>query len=100
MHARKLKLVLCTPAKTEDDMSEESVDNKPEEILDEAALNEEASRELEALVAAETTDTGEQESDDGETYAVQSAAERKGIVEALIFVSEEPITAKTIAGVL
>jgi len=79
-------------------MSEE--DNKAEEILDEAALNEEASRELEALVAAETTDTGEPESDDGETYAVQSAAERKGIVEALIFVSEEPITAKTIAGVL
>jgi len=81
-------------------MSEESVDNKPEEILDEAALNEEASRELEALVAAEATDAEEQDSEDQGTYAVQNAAERKGIIEALIFVSEEPITAKTIADVL
>jgi segregation and condensation protein B len=81
-------------------MSEESVDNKPEEILDEAALNEEASRELEALVAAEAPATEEQDSESLETYAVQNAAERKGIIEALIFVSEEPITAKTIAGVL
>ena len=36
-------------------MSEESMANKPLEALDEAALNEEASRELEALVAAEAT---------------------------------------------
>jgi segregation and condensation protein B len=83
----------------EDEMSEE-VDNKTEEILDEAALNEEASRELEALVAAEATDAEEQDTDGQETYAVQNAAERKGIIEALIFVSEEPITAKTIADVL
>lgn len=81
-------------------MSEESVDNKPEEVLDEAALNEEASRELEALVAAEGTTPEEQDSESLETYAVQSAAERKCIIEALIFVSEEPITAKTIASVL
>jgi segregation and condensation protein B len=81
-------------------MSEESVDNKPEEILDEATLNEEASRELEALVAAEAPTPEEQDSESLETYAVQNAAERKGIIEALIFVSEEPITAKTITGVL
>lgn len=81
-------------------MSEESVENKPEEVVDEAALNEEASRELEALVAAEATPSEEQDSEGLETYAVQNAAERKGIIEALIFVSEEPITAKTIASVL
>src|SRR5688500_18338361 len=81
-------------------MSKPSVDNKPEEILDEAALNEEASRELEALVAAETTADEDQDSAGVGTYAVQSAAERRGIIEALIFVSEEPLTAKTIADVL
>lgn len=81
-------------------MSKESVDNKPEEIVDEAALNEEASRELDALVAAEATDAEEEDSGDVGSYSVQNAAERKGIIEALIFVSEEPITAKTIASVL
>jgi segregation and condensation protein B len=81
-------------------MSEETVDDKPEDILDEAVLNEEASRELDALVAAEATTPEEQDSESLETYAVQNAAERKGVIEALIFVSEEPITTKTIAGVL
>ena len=81
-------------------MSEESVDIKPVETLDEAALNEEASRELEALVAADTTAVEDQDSEAQGTYAVQNAAERKGIIEALIFVSEEPLTAKTMADVL
>ena len=81
-------------------MSEQKVDDKAEELLDEAALNEEASRELEALVAAEATGAEDQDSEDGGTYAVQNAAERKGIIEALIFVSEEPLTAKSIVGVL
>lgn len=81
-------------------MSKPSVDNKPEQILDEAALNEEASRELEALVAAETSADEDHDSEGVGTYAVQNAAERRGIIEALIFVSEEPLTAKTIADVL
>jgi segregation and condensation protein B len=81
-------------------MSEQGVDNKPEEIPDEAALNEEASRELDALVAAEATAVEDQDSEGVGIYTVQNAAERKGIIEALIFVSEEPITAKTIADVL
>src|ERR1700730_13439572 len=81
-------------------MSQESVDNKPVETLDEAALNEEATRELEALVAAEVTATEDQDSEGVGTYAVQNAAERKGIIEALIFVSEEPLTAKSMADVL
>lgn len=81
-------------------MKEETVNNEPEETLDEAALNEEASRELEALVAAEEPPVTEQAGDDSETYAVQSDAERIAIIEALIFVSEEPLSAKAIADVL
>jgi segregation and condensation protein B len=81
-------------------MSEESIDNT-DQPLDEAALNEEASKELEALVAAEATGVEAQDStDEGATYQVQSSAERSGIIEALIFVSEEPISAKTIAELL
>jgi len=53
------------------------------------------------MVAAETTDAEAQDSgDSGATYQVQSSAERLGIIEALIFVSEEPISAKTIAELL
>lgn len=81
-------------------MSEESADNKPEEILDEAALNEEASRELEAMVAAESPAAETERSEESGTYVVQNAAERSAIIEALIFVSEEPLSAKTMAEVL
>jgi segregation and condensation protein B len=82
-------------------MSEESTDIKIDQPLDQAALNEEAAKELEAMVAAETTDAETQDSGDaGTTYQVQSSAERLGIIEALIFVSEEPISAKTIAELL
>ena len=82
-------------------MTEETAQAKAEEELDEAALNEEASRELAALVAAETPaaepdDSGE----DSVVYAVQSSAERLAVVEALIFVSEEPLSSKSIAAVL
>ncbi|HBB88515.1 MAG TPA: SMC-Scp complex subunit ScpB [Blastocatellia bacterium] len=82
-------------------MSEESIDNETDQPLDEAALNEEAAKELEALVAAEATGVEAQDStDEGAAYQVQSSAERAGVIEALIFVSEEPISAKTIADVL
>jgi segregation and condensation protein B len=73
---------------------------KPEEALDEAALNEEASRELEALVAAESASAEPAEAEESGTYAVQSEAERVAVIEALIFVSEEPLSAKTVADVL
>jgi len=96
----KLTLVPETATKIGNEMSKESVVNKPVETLDEAALNEEASRELEALVAAEATADEDQDSEALGTYAVQNAAERKGIIEALVFVSEEPLTAKTMADVL
>jgi segregation and condensation protein B len=79
-------------------MNEES--GKSEIAADEAALNEEASRELEAMVAAES-EAAETEGPDGaETYVVQNAAERIAIIEALIFVSEEPLSVKTMAEVL
>ena len=81
-------------------MSEENVDNTSEVTLDEAALNEEASRELEALVAAEAPAVEAESLEDAGTYAVQNAAERLGVIEALIFVSEEPLSAKIISEVL
>jgi segregation and condensation protein B len=74
------------------------------ETVDEAALNEEASRELAAMVAeAEATsvdETAGESSDLGSLYAPQSQAERTAVIEALIFVSEEPLSAKVIADVL
>jgi segregation and condensation protein B len=82
-------------------MSKESTEIQTDQPLDEAALNEEAARELEAMVAAETTDAAASDStDEGTTYQVQSSAERLGVIEALIFVSEEPISAKTITELL
>jgi segregation and condensation protein B len=74
--------------------------NDLEAVVDEAALNEEASRELAALVAAETPAAEAEASEDSGTYVVQSSAERLAIIEALIFVSEEPLSAKVIAEVL
>lgn len=82
-------------------MTEETANAREEGLLDEAALNEEASRELAELVAAESDNvTSEESGDDAVVYAVQSSAERRAVVEALIFVSEEPLSAKAIAGVL
>lgn len=80
-------------------MTEETV-NVNEEVLDEAALNEEASRELEAMVAAEAPAAEEADAGDSGAYSIQSDAERIAVIEALIFVSEEPLSLKTIADVL
>jgi segregation and condensation protein B len=73
------------------------------EELDEAALNEEASRELAAMVAdAEQSSAASEEesSDDALLSSPQSQAERAAVIEALIFVSDEPLSSKTIAEVL
>ena len=80
--------------------NEETINQEP---LDEAALNEEASRELAAMVAEveQTSAATEEESDDDEPLSSpQSQAERAAVIEALIFVSDEPLTVKTIADVL
>ncbi|MEP6741398.1 MAG: SMC-Scp complex subunit ScpB [bacterium] len=82
-------------------MSEESTDIQTDQPVDQVALNEEAARELEAMVAAESTAAEVQDAtDEGTTYQVQNSAERLGVIEALIFVSEEPISPKTIAELL
>ena len=83
--------------------NEEIENQEPLESPDEAALNEEASRELAAMVAEVEAATGaesESEEEEDPNVAPQSQAERSGIIEALIFVSDEPLTLKTIAGVL
>jgi len=85
-------------------MKEERAKNDPVDAVSEAALNEEASRELEAMVAevessavsAAKTDAGAEPA----PYTLQSQAERVGVIESLIFVSEEPLSGKTIAEVL
>jgi len=70
---------------------------------DEAALNEEASRELAAMVAEveQSAPSGEEEgTDDALLSSPQSQAERAAVIEALIFVSDEPLSAKAMADVL
>lgn len=81
-------------------MSDDSGNTKTDDVLDEAALNEEASRELEAMVAAESSAVESAEAGESETYKVQNEAERIAVIEALIFVAEEPLSARTIAEVL
>ncbi|MDQ2937423.1 MAG: SMC-Scp complex subunit ScpB [Acidobacteriota bacterium] len=81
-------------------MNKESVQKALDGGADQAALNEEASRELEAMVAAESPVVEAEESEESGTYVVQTTAERIAIIEALIFVSEEPLSAKTMADVL
>ena len=74
-----------------------------QEVVDEAALNEEASRELAAMVAEaeqSSTATDEESADDALLSAPQSQAERAAVIEALIFVSDEPLSVKAIADVL
>jgi segregation and condensation protein B len=81
----------------------ESNSSEAVDALDQAALNEEASRELAAMVAEVESAEGISEiegDEDADVYAPQSQAERSAIIEALIFVSEEPLSVKAIAGVL
>jgi segregation and condensation protein B len=72
------------------------------ETVDQAALNEEASQELEALISEVETDASSVDSapEPSEVYEIGSMAERVAIIEALIFVSGEPLTVKTIADIL
>jgi segregation and condensation protein B len=79
-------------------------ENVNQESLDEAALNEEASRELAAMVAeaeqSSLTGVDDEGEDEGPLSTPQSQAERAAIIEALIFVSDEPLTVKAIGDVL
>jgi len=87
--------------------NEESLNQEPvasSETIDEAALNEEASRELAAMVAeVEQTSiapAGEDDADDGPLSSPQSQTERAAVIEALIYVSDEPLSVKAMADVL
>ena len=73
-----------------------------QENPDEVALNEEASRELAALVAEEESAAAmdAETPDDGPLASPQTETERSAVIEALIFVSEEPLTVRTLAEVL
>ena len=80
--------------------NEESLNQEP---VDEAALNEEASRELAAMVAEaeQSSTTADEESADEELLsAPRTQAECAAVIEALIFVSDEPLSVKAIADVL
>jgi len=83
--------------------NEETDIQQPLETPDEAALNEEASRELAAMVAQVEATEGvatESDEDDESVSAPQSQSERAAIIEAMIFVSEDPLSLKAIASVL
>jgi segregation and condensation protein B len=86
--------------KTQEMEANEEIANT--ETVDEAALNEEASRELAALVAEEESAAAmdAETPDDGPLSSPRSAAELAAVVEALIFVSEEPLSVKELAAVL
>jgi segregation and condensation protein B len=77
---------------------------KPEAVdqaADQVALNEEASKELAAMISEVESETAtEAVPDAGEVYQVGTLAERMAVIETLIFVSGEPLSAKTIADVL
>lgn len=78
-------------------------DQENNEPLNQAALNEEASRELAAMVAeAEATspESGAESEQEGPLFAPKTDAERASIIETLIFVSDEPLTIRTISAVL
>ncbi len=83
------------------DDQDKAVSNEP---VDQVALNEEASQELAAMVAeAEASskpDSQTEADDDGPLYSLKSQAERAAVIEALIYVSEEPLSTKIIADVL
>ncbi|MGH9971002.1 MAG: SMC-Scp complex subunit ScpB [Pyrinomonadaceae bacterium] len=75
-----------------------SKDYSDDELVDVDTLDTEADEQLAGIeeTAAET----EREERYGKPHTVQSPAERKAIVEALIYVADEPLSARSIAEVL
>jgi segregation and condensation protein B len=86
------------------DMNADDHNQEVVEAVDEAALNEEASRELAAMVAEAESLEGSGGAADSSAepapHMLQNQAERAGVIEALIFVSDEPLSTKIIAEVL
>lgn len=73
-----------------------------DQAVDQVALNEEASKELAAMISQAEPDTAAIDAgqDTGEAYQIDSLSERMAVIETLIFVSGEPLSARTIAEVL
>jgi segregation and condensation protein B len=84
-------------------MKEEMAKEKNGEVADQAVLNAEAGKELDALILeVEHVEAPavEAEAENAEPYQIRSQAERVSIIETLIFVSGEPLSARAIAEVL
>ena len=91
-----------TPHKNELEMKSEANGDADDVVIHDAdaedALEEaKKQRTLEAEAAAENTETAEEEI---APHGVRSLAEMMSIIEALIFVSEEPLSVKAMADVL
>ncbi len=78
-------------------MQEATVSSR--DVIDEVSLDVEASADEESIATEASSDAQLDEPDAG-PYTVQSLEERKAIIEALIYVSDEPLSAKSIAVVL
>ncbi|HMF57534.1 MAG TPA: SMC-Scp complex subunit ScpB [Pyrinomonadaceae bacterium] len=85
-----------------EDVQNESHNGEFDYVEDEGAVIHDADREdaIEDLKQAGATNGAESPSDDEAPPSVRSIAELMAIIEALVFVSEEPLTVKTIAAVL
>jgi segregation and condensation protein B len=72
------------------------------ETEDQVALNEEASQELAAMISEADTENAaiDAAQDTGEAYQIGTLSERMAVIETLIFVSGEPLSARTMADVL
>ncbi|HEV7396718.1 MAG TPA: SMC-Scp complex subunit ScpB [Pyrinomonadaceae bacterium] len=75
---------------------------KEDQAVDQAALNQEASQELEAMISEAESDVVATEAapDGDEAYQIGTLEERKAVIESLIFVSGEPLSVKAVADVL
>lgn len=67
--------------------------------IDEESVELETSADDESIATEASSETQSDESD-ASPYTVQSLEERKAIIEALIYVSDEPLSAKSMAAVL
>lgn len=89
---------MSTQAKKKGAVTEAGEPSGGEESYELDSLGDDSDQEL-GLAAGTSSDTDRDDSD-ASPYKVQSSAERLAIIEALIYVADEPINAKSIAEVL
>jgi segregation and condensation protein B len=80
----------------------ETIDHNEEEIIIHDADAEDAHQQIVVTASADSTENAASQSaaDANAPHNVRSMAEMMAIIEAIIFVSEEPLTTKTLADVL